>query len=194
MEIEEEGCLPFLDVKVLRSDNKLSFSIIISQTHSYWPISSWHLWSPHVSQKQYSEQLSSQSSHSMRSRISEWWTQTHWKSVEKEWLSLLSCTQTFKKQTGKQSENQEVEDQHKGVTFMPYVEGVSDKVCRFLNHAGVKTFYSRSAKLRVILSHPKDPQPKDHAPCVYCINCSCGDQYIGQIKRPLKLEYPNTEE
>ena len=61
------------------------------------------------------------------------------------------------------------------------------KSCRFLNRAGVKTFYSRSAKLRDILSHPKDPLPKDHAPCVYSITCSCGEQYIGQTKRPLKV-------
>ena len=32
----------------------------------------------------------------------------------------------IKKQTGKQSKNQEFENQHKGVTFMPYVKGVSD--------------------------------------------------------------------
>ena len=94
----------------------------------------------------------------------------------------------IKKQTGKQTKEQElVDDQYKGVTFMPYVKGVSDKVCRFLNRAGVKTFYSRSAKLRDILSHPKDPLPKDHAPCVYSIPCSCGEQYIGQTKRPLKV-------
>ena len=47
----------------------------------------------------------------------------------------------IKKQAGKQSENQEVEDQHKGVTFMPYVKGVSDKICRFLKRAWVKTFH-----------------------------------------------------
>ena len=34
MEIEEEGCLPFLDVKVQRSDNKLSFSIYRKPTHT----------------------------------------------------------------------------------------------------------------------------------------------------------------
>ncbi|XP_072037358.1 uncharacterized protein [Amphiura filiformis] len=70
---------------------------------------------------------------------------------------------------------------------MPYVQGVSEKVCRFLNRAGVKTYYSRSKKLRDILSHPKDPQPKDHGPCVYSIPCSCGEQYIGQTKRPLQV-------
>ena len=48
-------------------------------------------------------------------------------------------------------------------------------------------YNSRSAKLRDILSHPKDPLPKDHAPCVYSIPCSCGEQYIGQTKRPLKV-------
>ena len=63
----------------------------------------------------------------------------------------------------------------------------SEKVCRFLNRAGVKTYYSRSKKLRGILSHPKDPQPKDHAPCIYSIPCGCGDQYIGQTKRPLQV-------
>ena len=103
-------------------------------------------------------------------------------------IPLISYTKpSKKKQTGKQSQNQEVEDQHKGVTFMTYVKGVSDKICRFLNRAGLKTFYSRSAKLRDILSHPKDPQPKDHAQYVFCITCSCGEQYIGHTKRPLEV-------
>ena len=33
MEIEEEDCVPFLNVKVLRSDNKLSFSVYRKPTH-----------------------------------------------------------------------------------------------------------------------------------------------------------------
>ena len=102
-------------------------------------------------------------------------------------IPLISYTKPSKNKQGKQSENQEVEDQHKGVTFMPFVKDLSDKIYRFLNLTGVKTFYSRSAKLRDILSHPKDPQPKNHAPCVYYITCSCGEQYIGQTKWPLKV-------
>ena len=34
-----------------------------------------------------------------------------------------------KKQMRKQSEEEVVEDEHKCVTFMPFVKGVSDKIC-----------------------------------------------------------------
>ncbi|KAJ8027009.1 hypothetical protein HOLleu_32019 [Holothuria leucospilota] len=71
---------------------------------------------------------------------------------------------------------------------MPYFKGVSERITRILNRAGAKTFYSRSQKLRGdILSQPKDPLSKKHTACVYSIPCSCGQQYIGQTKRPLRV-------
>ena len=186
MEIEEEGCLPFLDVKVQRSDNKLSFSIYRKPTHTdqYLHYTSGH----HMSAK---NSVVNTLVHRALTLCDQEYQKDELKHIEKAlnkngYPSNL-VHKAIKKQTGKQSEIHEVEDQHKGVTFMPYVKGVSDKICRFLNRAGVKTFYSRSAKLRDILSHPKDPVPKDHAPCVYCITCSSGEQYIGQTKRPLKV-------
>ena len=80
-----------------------------------------------------------------------------------------------------------MEDDYKGVTFMPFVKCVTDMICRFLNRAGVKTYYTRSPKLGDLVSRPKDPAPKGRTPCVYSIPCSCGEQYIGQTKRPLNV-------
>lgn len=188
MEIEEAGCIPFLDVKVQRSDASLSFSIYRKPTHTdqYLHFTSSH----HMSAK---NSVVNTLVYRALTLCDEEYRQDELKHIEKAlnnngYPSNL-VQKAVKKQTGKQSEDQEIEleERHKGVTFMPYVRGVSDKICRLLNRAGVKTFYSRSAKLRDILSHPKDPLPKDHAPCVYSIPCSCGEQYIGQTKRPLKV-------
>ncbi|KAJ8050402.1 hypothetical protein HOLleu_03599 [Holothuria leucospilota] len=70
---------------------------------------------------------------------------------------------------------------------MPYVKGVSKRITRILNRTGVKNFYSRSQKLRDILSQPKDPLPTNYTACVKSIPCSCRQQYIGQTKRPLRV-------
>ncbi|KAJ8049472.1 hypothetical protein HOLleu_02234 [Holothuria leucospilota] len=67
-----------------------------------------------------------------------------------------------KKQTHQITKKEASKEYNKGLTFMPYVKGVSKRTTRILNRAGVKTFYSGSQKLRDILSQP-----------------------IGQTKRPL---------
>ena len=61
-----------------------------------------------------------------------------------------------------------VEDDYKGVAFMPFVKYVTvANICRFLNWAGVKTYYTQSPKLRDLVSHPKDPA--HHACTVYLV-------------------------
>lgn len=66
----------------------------------------------------------------------------------------------------------------------------------WLNRGGVKTVYFRSSKLRDILCHPKDPRPKDNAPCVYSTPAVVANntlvkpeswQLPGQTRRPLKV-------
>ena len=185
MEIEETGCIPFLDVKVQRHENSLSFSIYRKPTHTdqYLHFTSSH----HMSAK---NSVVHTLVHRALTLCDEEYRKDELKHIEKAlnkngYPSHL-VHKAIKKQSEPQSEIKE-DDQHKGITFMPYVKGVSDKIRRLLSRAGVKTFYSRSAKLRDILSHPKDPLPRDHTPCVYSITCNCGEQYIGQTKRPLKL-------
>ena len=73
----------------------------------------------------------------------------------------------IRRQSANLSQEKIVEDDYKGITFMPFVKGVSDKICRFLNRAGVKTYFTKSTKLRDIVSKPKDPMPKGRSPCVY---------------------------
>ena len=185
MEIEEGGCLPFLDVKVSRSDNQLSFSTYRTPTHTDQYL---HYSSGHHCDMSAKNSVVNTLVHSALTLCDQEYQNDELKHIEKALNKNESHAQSHQKTNRKKkSENQEFEDQNTGATFMPYVKGVSDKICRFLYCAGVKTFYSRSAKPRDILSHPKDPQPKDHAPCVYCITSSCVEQYIGQTMRPLKV-------
>ena len=185
MEFEENGHIPFLDVKVQRSDTSLSFSIYRKPTHTdqYLHFTSGH----HISAK---NSVVNTLVYRALTLCDEEHRKDELKHIEKALANNGYPPSMVRKAVTKQSRNREddevVEDAHKGVTFMPFIKGVSDKVKRVLNRAGVKTYFSRSAKLRDILSHPKDPMPKDHAPCVYSIPCSCGEQYIGQTKRPLK--------
>ena len=154
MEIEEEGCLPFLDVKVQRSDNKLSFSIYRKPTHTdqYLHYTSGH----HMSAK---NSVVNTLVHRALTLCDQEYPKDELKHIEKAlnkngYPSNL-VHKAIKKQTGKQSEIQEVEDQHKGVTFMPYVKGVSDK-----NLPVLKPCRGQDVLLKVSQTkrHPKPPK------------------------------------
>ena len=166
MELEHNGILPFLDVSVERSKDKLSFSVYRKPTHTDQYI--------HFSSSHYILAKNSVVNTLVHSALSICDETTHpdeLKHIEHALGNNGYPTRLVRKAINKQSQRLDeveiVEDNHKGVTFMPYIQGVTEKICRFLNRAGVKTYYSHSNKLRDILSNPKDPQPKDHGPCAY---------------------------
>ena len=174
MELEESGYIPLLDVKLQRSDTKLEFFLYRKPTHTdrYPHYSSNHhtlvhrAWNPCgednlLSEINYVEQTLNNNGYFVQ--------------------------QVVKRQSGQLNQNRVVVDQFKEVTFMPYVKGVSDMIRRFFTRGGVKAYHTRSTKLRDYRSHPKDSLSKDHTPCVDSLSCSCGEQYIGQTKRPLQV-------
>ncbi|XP_072019689.1 uncharacterized protein [Amphiura filiformis] len=123
MEIEEAGGIPFLDVKVQRSDTSLSFAIYRKPTHTdqYLHFTSSH----HMSAK---NSVVNTLVHRALTLCDEEHQKDELKHIEKAlnkngYPSNL-IHKAIKKQTGERSEEL-VDDEHKGVTFMPYIKGIS---------------------------------------------------------------------
>ncbi|KAJ8023755.1 hypothetical protein HOLleu_36289 [Holothuria leucospilota] len=153
------------DILVQKTDSKLSFSVYRKPTHTdqYLHFSSNH----HVSAKinVVNTLLHRTLTLCDEAKVSDELDHIT-KALHKNDYPAHYVHRAVKKQTQQQITNKKAsEEYNKGLTFMPYVKGVSERITRILNHAGVKTFYFRSQKLRDILSQPKDPLPKK----LYCL-------------------------
>lgn len=73
-------------------------------------------------------------------------------------------------------------------TTLPYIKGISDKIKRVLNEAGVKVALKPVSTLRNCLPSLKDPVATSEKSClIYQVPCrDCDFSYIGQTKRDLK--------
>ena len=72
------------------------------------------------------------------------------------------------------------------IAVLPYVEGLTQNLCRLLKKNNIKcAISSRGQTLRDKLPSAKDKQPPEIKPCVYQIPCRCGKKYIGQTRRKL---------
>ena len=72
--------------------------------------------------------------------------------------------------------------------MIPYIQGVSDKIQRFLNEVGVKVAMKPHLTMRKLLSSLKDPLDKsENSYLFYQVPCrDCSFVCIRQTKRDLK--------
>ena len=62
---------------------------------------------------------------------------------------------------------------------LPYIEGLSEPLCRCLQQHGIRSFFKSDTTLRSHLVRPKDavdPQKQDGVE--YKIPCECGKVYV----------------
>ncbi|XP_076659914.1 uncharacterized protein LOC143363201 [Halictus rubicundus] len=78
-------------------------------------------------------------------------------------------------------------------TFLPYVQGTTDRISRILKKHNIKTIFTSHTKIGQILTSPKDPQPRLSTPGVYKIPCSCGKVYIGETGRSVSTRVKEHE-
>ena len=71
---------------------------------------------------------------------------------------------------------------------IPYIPNVSEKVRRIAREYNIRTAFKTNNTLRSHLTKTK-PQcdPKETKNCIYCLDCQCGRQYIGETKRPFNF-------
>ena len=73
-------------------------------------------------------------------------------------------------------------------TTIPYIQGISDKIRRILNEAGLKVALKPCKTIGNLFSLPKDPiEAHEKSQLIYKVPCGdCDFVYIGQTKRDLK--------
>nr|XP_012137516.1 PREDICTED: uncharacterized protein LOC105662086 [Megachile rotundata] len=74
-------------------------------------------------------------------------------------------------------------DKEHATTFLPYIQGTTDRIGRILRKHNIRTVFTTHTKIGQLLTSPKDPQPQLSTPGVYKIPCSCDQVYIGETGR-----------
>jgi predicted GIY-YIG superfamily endonuclease len=187
MEREENGTIPFLDILINRKeDGKLGHSVYRKKTHTenYLHASSHH----HPNQK-----LGILNTLSIRAiRISD---KEHLEQ-EKNHLHKVfknigykekEIENAIKKALEKEKENnkpQQRNNQTPSLTaYLPYIQGVTDKIAKILNKKEIKTSFRPLNTIKQKMRSVKDKLDQHNFKGVYRIECSCGKCYIGETGR-----------
>ena len=72
-------------------------------------------------------------------------------------------------------------------TCIPYIQGVTDKIAKILNKKNIKTAFKPLSTIKQRMRSVKDNQEHLQQKGVYIIKCSCGDQYIGETGRSVRI-------
>ncbi|XP_076396721.1 uncharacterized protein LOC143265924 [Megachile rotundata] len=84
-------------------------------------------------------------------------------------------------------------DKEHATTFLPYIQGTTDRIGRILREHNIRTVFTTHTKIGQLLTSPKDPQPQLSTPGVYKIPCSCGQVYIGETGRSVNTRLKEHE-
>ena len=183
-ELEEEGCLPYLDVLVQRKmDGSLGHSVYRKKTHT-------------------DRYLNSKSHHHPQQKASVIKTLTHrakivcdTEHIQSEMRHLMWALKgngysvSFIKRAMKERYLLQ-DDDRKGkkplaYAKLPYISGVTDRIARILQKGNIKTRFCTVKKIKNVLPSPKDSHPPLQSMGVYEVPCCCGRSYVGQSKRSI---------
>ena len=80
-------------------------------------------------------------------------------------------------------------DRQEGATkvLLPYIQGTIDKIAKVLKKKQIRTFFCPPTSLRDILDKEKDSVDPKLRKGIYSMPCSCGEVYIGETGRSIKL-------
>ena len=98
---------------------------------------------------------------------------------------LLCCTGWCENAAQPRSGPQSHHPDPAGLAVVPYVQGVSDRVKRTLQHFNIRTAFKPIRTLASVFKKPKDrPSEEKIAGIVYRVECKdCDFSYIGESKR-----------
>lgn len=187
VEDEHDGCLPFLDVLVSKSDNnKINTSIYRKPTFSgqFLNFNSNH---PNyvklsVAQNLFNKLFMLESDEVQR------------KNQEDETVKFLEMNQyplkiinQAKKKALKPRESRVEQEKPIGTVVIPYIRGTSEKISKINSKFNVRTTFLSNNTLRSQLTKLK-PKNKiqESKNVVYKIDCECDKTYFGQTSRPAK--------
>ncbi|XP_053989899.1 uncharacterized protein LOC128882340, partial [Hylaeus volcanicus] len=185
MEIEKDGILPFLDVKIEKANGRLEHTVYRKPTHTdrYLNAASHH----HPAQK--NTLIRTLMNRALR--IAE---PKHFKKEERHLKTALRKNgygdNEIKKQFTKAKSNQrrdKVDENrpNKKKVIIPYIKGTTERIAKTLRKFDIETIFTTDRKIGQMLRNPKDSLHL-RTPGIYSIPCSCGKEYIGQTGRLIR--------
>ncbi|ERL95905.1 hypothetical protein D910_00580, partial [Dendroctonus ponderosae] len=184
MEVEKNGCLPFLDVLVTRKPNgKLAHTVYRKPTHTdrYLHSGSNH----HPRQKRGVIKILTERARricelSELDRVLKHPERTlGWNGYTKNEFNRAIRPRS----SGGRPEKTDTHDERKGWACLPYIHGVTDRIGKILEKHKVKTVFKPTRTIQQTLRTAKNKRDPLSAPGVYTVPCSCGRAYIGTTKR-----------
>lgn len=191
IEIEQDNCLPFLDVLVARRDDgTLETSVYRKPTHTDNML---HAASNHPTSHKAS------CIRSLYRRVDTHCSSPAAKEQEIATLRRMCLTNGYRPATVKRwlerrrtptDRNQEEQREERRTRWCgaPYINAVSEPVARLLSEHGIRLAHRPSRTLRGILMQAKDRLTDDEVTgTIYSIPCGdCSSVYVGQTDRPLQ--------
>lgn len=188
MELEENMSIPFLDVLIIRkNDGSLGHKVFSKSTHTENYL---HTDSHHHPAQNFGV-LNTLAIRALRISDSE-----HLDEENKHLVSAFKgicynekeIKAAIKKAEGKVlSHKPKDQDQPQyGRVFLPYIQGVTDKIAKILKKKNIITQFSALGTIRQKMRSIKDNINRQHLKGVYKIDCSCGKSYIGETGRSLQ--------
>jgi len=187
MEIESDSSLPFLDVRVTRNpDGRLGHCVYRKPTHTdrYLNASSHH----HPAQKSsvinslvhraisisQPDKLESELAHVKKTLQNNGYNKRDVDKIINRHLHPKPNTNSSEPQSSQKT------------AFLPYIQGVTDRIGRILRKQDIKTIFKPPQSISEFLPSPKDQVQALLSKGVYKVPCSCGSVYIGETGRSVK--------
>ena len=185
MEVEKNGSIPFLDVLVYKKpDGSLGHKVFRKKTHtdSYLEADSHH----HPAQKL-------GIINTLATRASRICDAEHLKEEQGNLVRVFKnigykendIRRTLRKPVGILKNPQQRKDKKRA--YLPYIQGVTDKVSKILKKKDILTAFKPLVTIRQKMSSVKDKVEEHQHKGVYRVTCSCGLNYIRETGRSLKV-------
>jgi predicted GIY-YIG superfamily endonuclease len=185
MEREVNDTIPFLDILINRKeDGKLGHSVYRKKTHTenYLHASSHH----HPNQKL--GILNTLSTRAIRISDKEHLEQEK-NHLHKVFKNIGYKEKEIENAIRKALEKENNKPQQKNnqtpslTAYLPYIQGVTDKIAKILNKKEIKTSFKPLNTIKQNMRSVKDKLDQHNFKGVYRIDCSCGKCYIGETGR-----------
>jgi hypothetical protein len=199
IEVEESNSLPFLDLKITRSEGNLVFDIFRKPTDAPLciPYASHHPWTHKVAAFEsalYRMWNLPISESNRRKELAYILKMAEINGYKEEMIRKMSRKHRMRKERKKITTLKPIKKEGKRnmirhVSF-PYHKHLTEKLGRKLKTCGLNVVYHSRGNLRSLIGKVKRNRPKMEKSGIYNINCgNCEGRYVGQTKRRVDTRF-----
>ena len=185
MEIEENNCIPFLDILLIRNnDGSIGHKVFRKKSHTnnYLHADSHHHPAQKIGVLQTLFTRACRISDDNHTDEEITYMKRTFTSLGYNSKSILTAIKKAK------SGNiiDKTENPSAFSAYLPYIQGVTDKIAKILRKKDIKTSFKPLSTIKQGMKSVKDNQDQLQQKGVYIISCSYGKQYIGETGRSVR--------